>query len=279
LKSSGRSTFSGDSLPFSFVDDKSQPAGYSIDLCKRAIAQLGRAAGVPDLKVNWLVGTVAERLAMVASGKADLECANTTATQTRMTSVDFSSLVFLDGGGLIVKAATVKQFPDLAARTSASSRARRPGALESVLKPPRQCNVVKVKDGNGESRCWSRARSMPSRATRSSCSDSRCGPRISTGHAADDLSIERWHSRCRAAIRRTGRSQSRLTRCMSAARSIFNQWLGTLGRPGGLLAAMFLPSTIRISRTERQGRRAGAGRGALLSLPSSWFLSFQRIPC
>ena len=86
LKSSGQINvaFSGDSLPFSFVDDKRQPAGYSIDLCKRVIAQLGRAAGVPDLKVNWLVGTVAERLAMVASGKADLECANTTATLTRM---------------------------------------------------------------------------------------------------------------------------------------------------------------------------------------------------
>ena len=54
--------FSGDSLPFSFVGDGNQPAGYSIDLCKRVIAQLGRVVGVPDLKVNWLVGTVAERI-------------------------------------------------------------------------------------------------------------------------------------------------------------------------------------------------------------------------
>src|SRR3982751_169833 len=34
--------FSSDSLPFSFVDSQQQPAGYSIDLCKRVIVQLGR---------------------------------------------------------------------------------------------------------------------------------------------------------------------------------------------------------------------------------------------
>ena len=91
------------------------------------IAQVGRAAGVPDLKVNWLVGTVAERLAMVASGKADLDCANTTATQTRMADVDFSSLIFLDGGGFLVKCRRGdRSSPTSPARTSASSPARPP---------------------------------------------------------------------------------------------------------------------------------------------------------
>ena len=45
-----------------------EPAGYSIDICKRVIAQIGRAVGEPNLKVNWMVGSVTERLAMVASG-------------------------------------------------------------------------------------------------------------------------------------------------------------------------------------------------------------------
>ena len=67
--------FSGDSLPFSFVGPNNEPAGYSIDICKRVIAQIGRAVGEPNLKVNWMVGSVAERLQMVASGKADIECA------------------------------------------------------------------------------------------------------------------------------------------------------------------------------------------------------------
>src|SRR6266480_1372185 len=62
--------FSADSLPFSYVETNNQPAGYSIDLCKRVIAALGRVTGIPDLKVNWVVDTVPNRVAIVASGKA-----------------------------------------------------------------------------------------------------------------------------------------------------------------------------------------------------------------
>ena len=94
--------FSGDSLPFSYVADGNKPAGYSIDLCQRVIAAISRAVGEPDLKVNWRVGSVSERLQMVASGKADLDCANTTMTQTRLKDVDFSNLIFVDGGGFLV---------------------------------------------------------------------------------------------------------------------------------------------------------------------------------
>ena len=57
--------FSGDSLPFSYVGDGNRAAGYSIDLSKRVNAHLGRVVGVPDLKVNWLVGTVPERIGMI----------------------------------------------------------------------------------------------------------------------------------------------------------------------------------------------------------------------
>src|SRR6185436_1496755 len=95
--------FSPDSLPFSWTMSNNLPTGYSIDLCKRVIAQIGRAAGEPDLKVNWMPGNVTERLQMVATGKADLECANTTTTQSRLANVDFSNLIFVDGGGFLVK--------------------------------------------------------------------------------------------------------------------------------------------------------------------------------
>src|SRR5208282_3460883 len=95
--------YSADSVPFSSAAPNGEPAGYSIDLCKRAIAQIGRAVGEPDLKVNWLAGSVTERLQMVASGRADLECANTTLTQSRLATVDFSNLIFIDAGGFLVK--------------------------------------------------------------------------------------------------------------------------------------------------------------------------------
>src|SRR5262245_49054787 len=72
--------YSPDSLPFSSVEGGGEPSGYSIDLCKRVIAQIGRAVGEPNLKVNWRPGSVTERLQMVAARRADLECANTTVT-------------------------------------------------------------------------------------------------------------------------------------------------------------------------------------------------------
>src|SRR3954447_13312110 len=71
--------YSPDSLPFSF-DKDGAPAGYSIDVCKRVISQIGRAVGQPNIKISWMAGSTPERLKMVASGKADLECANTSQT-------------------------------------------------------------------------------------------------------------------------------------------------------------------------------------------------------
>ncbi|HEX6138433.1 MAG TPA: transporter substrate-binding domain-containing protein, partial [Casimicrobiaceae bacterium] len=95
--------YSTDSLPFSFAGPNNEPMGYSIDLCKRAIAQIGRAVGEPNLKVNWIAGSTPERLQMVASGKADLDCANTSQTLARLGNVDFSSLIFIDAGGFIIR--------------------------------------------------------------------------------------------------------------------------------------------------------------------------------
>src|SRR5205823_9329247 len=81
--------FSGDSLPFSYVGEGNKPAGFSIDLCQRVIAGIGQAVGEPNLKVNWIVGTAAERVQRVGAGKADMDWANTTVTHTRLKDVDF----------------------------------------------------------------------------------------------------------------------------------------------------------------------------------------------
>jgi ABC-type amino acid transport substrate-binding protein len=142
--------FSSDSLPFSFVDSKQQPAGYSIDLCKRVIVQLGRAAGVDELKINWIVGSAAERVEMVASGKADIDCANTTATQARMALVDFSSLIFLDGGGFLVKGTALQKFTDFNGKNigviaGTTTEQRLDAALKQRLV---NANITKVRDGN-----------------------------------------------------------------------------------------------------------------------------------
>jgi glutamate/aspartate transport system substrate-binding protein len=91
-----------DALPFSFEENK-QPAGYTVELCKRVVASLERQLKIQPLEVKWLPVTVQTRLDAVRKGQADMECGATTATLSRMEVVDFSSPVFVDATGLLVR--------------------------------------------------------------------------------------------------------------------------------------------------------------------------------
>jgi len=244
--------FSGDSLPFSYVETNNQPAGYSIDLCKRVIAGIGRAVGVPDLFINWLVDTVPNRVAMVASGKADLECANTTQSQSRMKDVDFSNLIFVDGGGFLVRVdSTVNGFGDLAGKsiavTTGTTTEKRLGAMlkDRLI----NAKVVQVKDG------VEGVALLESGAVAAFASDKiklvglaaqAKDPRIFV-LLSEDLSFEpyafmlpRNDSAFRFEINRA------LTQVYLSGEidQIFAKWLGPLGRPSGLLAAMYLLNAI-----------------------------------
>jgi glutamate/aspartate transport system substrate-binding protein len=96
-----------DALPFSFEDGDKKPSGYTVDLCRSVIAVLERQLGVAPLDVKWVAVTSQSRLAAVAGGQADMECGATTVTLGRMKEVDFSSLTFVDGTGLLVRKSTV----------------------------------------------------------------------------------------------------------------------------------------------------------------------------
>jgi len=95
-----------DALPFSYEDAEKKAAGYTVDLCRAVIGVIERQLGGAPLKVQWVPVTVQNRLAAVASGQADMECGATTVTLGRMKEVDFSSLTFVDGTGLLVKKST-----------------------------------------------------------------------------------------------------------------------------------------------------------------------------
>ncbi|MBK7469922.1 MAG: amino acid ABC transporter substrate-binding protein [Betaproteobacteria bacterium] len=95
-----------DALPFSFEDDDKKPAGYMVELCRGVIGAIERQVGVVPLQVNWVPVTVQTRFTAVSSGQADMECGATTLTLGRMKQVDFSSLTFVDGTGLLVRTTT-----------------------------------------------------------------------------------------------------------------------------------------------------------------------------
>ena len=92
-----------DAAPFSFVNDKKEPIGYSVDLCKRVANAIGEQLGVPDLKIKWVAVTTANRFEAIAKGEADIECGSSSVTLGRMKQVDFSSFIFVDSTTLLVR--------------------------------------------------------------------------------------------------------------------------------------------------------------------------------
>jgi len=244
--------FSGDSLPFSYVESDNQPAGYSIELCRKVIAHLGRAAGVPDLKVNWLVGTAAERVQMVASGKADLDCANTTATATRMRSVDFSGLIFVETGGFLVAAGSpIRKVADMDGKrigviAGTTTEARLLQALKAV---PVDAKVTRLNDGN-EGVTMLESGSLDAFASDKIKLVGLVSQAKDPGKLAmlpEDLSFEplafavpRGDSNFRLEVNKA------LTRIYVGGEidPIFSKWFAAFGRPSPLLAAVFVLNAV-----------------------------------
>jgi ABC-type amino acid transport substrate-binding protein len=244
--------YSPDSLPFSFTAPNGEPAGYSIDLCKRAIAQIARTVSEPNLKVNWLSGSVTERLQMVATGRADLECANTTQTQTRLANVDFSNLIFIDGGGLLVVAGSpINQITDLAGK--------RVAVLKGTTTETRLNDTLKARLVNATIVPITEA-SAGLALLEAGSVDAYAGDKVKLVGLAvqakepaklalvsEDLSIEPYAMalpRNDSALRLEVNKALTQIYIGGEIETIYAQWLGKLGRPSGLLAVMFLLNSI-----------------------------------
>ena len=95
-----------DATPFSFEDNEKKPTGYMVELCRSVIGVIEKQVGVVPLQVKWVPVTAQNRFSTVASGQADMECGASSVTLGRMKEVGFSSLTFVDGTGLLVRAST-----------------------------------------------------------------------------------------------------------------------------------------------------------------------------
>jgi glutamate/aspartate transport system substrate-binding protein len=105
------------SLPFSYVGNDKKPVGYAIDLCTRVAAGIQQQLGLNDLQIKWMPVTPENRMALVANGTIDLECGTTTNTLSRQEQVDFSHMIFVDGGSLLVSTASnINSLSDLAGK-------------------------------------------------------------------------------------------------------------------------------------------------------------------
>lgn len=97
IKDSGQITlgYRESSIPFSYLDDKAQPVGYSVELCGKVVDAVRKELNLPALKVNLQAVTSQNRIPLVANGTVDLECGSTVNNAERQAQVGFSVTTFV----------------------------------------------------------------------------------------------------------------------------------------------------------------------------------------
>ncbi|MCM2328549.1 MAG: amino acid ABC transporter substrate-binding protein [Lysobacter sp.] len=111
------------SVPFSYLDEKQNAIGYSIDLCEKVVEAVKAELKMPDLKVRRIPVVSQTRIPLVANGTVDLECGSTTNTLTRQKQADFSHVTFIGGTRLLVKAKSgIKEVEDLRGKSISVSQ-------------------------------------------------------------------------------------------------------------------------------------------------------------
>ncbi len=104
------------SVPFSYLNARKEPIGYSIELCRALVTAIEDAVN-KSLTTKWVPVTSDSRIDAVASGKVDLECGSTTNNLERQKRVSFSPTMFVSGTKVLVKKGSpIKSFRDLAGK-------------------------------------------------------------------------------------------------------------------------------------------------------------------
>jgi ABC-type amino acid transport substrate-binding protein len=102
------------SIPFSYLNLRGQPIGYSIDLCNEIVDEVAGELGGREIAVKYKSVTSETRIPAVVAGEVDLECGSTTSNFARAKQVAFSPVFFVSGTKLLVKRASrITSYRDL----------------------------------------------------------------------------------------------------------------------------------------------------------------------
>jgi ABC-type amino acid transport substrate-binding protein len=102
-----------DAKPYSYLNERGEPAGFIVDLCREVAAAVRQTVGA-EVRISYVAVTAGDRFDAVRDGSADILCDPTTVTLARREMVDFSIPTYLDGAGVISRdARPVARFEDL----------------------------------------------------------------------------------------------------------------------------------------------------------------------
>jgi len=150
------------SVPFSYVHE-GKPMGYTLDLCLHIAEVVRKKTGMKNMPVQLVQVTPANRIEMVKTGKADMECGSTTNNAERRKDVAFTIPHFITGARLLVPAAsTVTRMEDLEGKKLVSTKGTTPYKaaeqanrerlmrIQLVEAPDHEAAVIMVEKGQAD---------------------------------------------------------------------------------------------------------------------------------
>jgi glutamate/aspartate transport system substrate-binding protein len=106
------------SIPFSYLNSRGEPIGYSIDLGRAIVDGISNELDGQTLKIKFVPVAPETRISAVVNGEIDLECGSTTNNTQRQKQVAFSPVMFVAGTKLLVKRdSNIQSFHDLDGKT------------------------------------------------------------------------------------------------------------------------------------------------------------------
>jgi glutamate/aspartate transport system substrate-binding protein len=137
-----------DANPFSFLNPQREPDGYTIDLCKFVVRSLEQQLDA-KLAIAWVPVDTQTRFDAIATGLADMECGASTVSFGRMKNVDFSSFIFMENTGLVVRTNSgIFSVGDMAGKKIAviAGTTNEAALAKELQRRGLQTEMVKVKD-------------------------------------------------------------------------------------------------------------------------------------
>jgi polar amino acid transport system substrate-binding protein len=105
--------YRADARPYSYRNERGEPAGYIVDLCREVAGGIAAALG-GKTRIEYVLVPATERFDAVRDGRIDMLCDPTSVTLARRELVDFSIPTFLDGASVLSRAGKpIQRFEDL----------------------------------------------------------------------------------------------------------------------------------------------------------------------
>jgi ABC-type amino acid transport substrate-binding protein len=203
--------------------------------------------GLPALDIQWVEVTSANRFDRVIDGTIDLECGTSTNTIARQKAVDFSLMTWVDGASFLVKAdQPARRLADLSGKKIAvmSATTTEKALRDALAKASLSAEIVPVKEHLDGLNALDRGTADAYASDRTVL----VGLALAVGNQmpvalSDDqfsyepygLVLRRNDADFKQAVNQV---LAKLYRT-AAVIEIYDRWFGKLGKPGGLLVAMF----------------------------------------